>query len=122
MVQFLSVQNLIRLVQDIGSDVFFHELAAVIEEDFKAWSSFEKVPRLANHSKDGVIELMPTDDGSLYSFKYVNGHPKNFQKGLQTVTAYGMLADVDTGYPVFLSELTLTTAFRTGATSAMVAK
>jgi hypothetical protein len=42
--------------------------------------------------------------------------------GLQTVTAFGVLADVATGYPLLLSEMTLLTALRTAATSAMVAK
>src|SRR5690606_7432365 len=32
------------------------------------------------------------------------------------------LADVDTGYPLLLSELTLTTALRTAATSALAAR
>src|SRR5471032_1950767 len=36
--------------------------------------------------------------------------------------AFGMLADVDTGRPELLSELTLTTAMRTAATSVMVAR
>lgn len=65
---------------------------------------------------------MPTSDSSLYGFKYVNGHPKNMKEGLQTVTAFGMLADVASGYPVLLSEMTLLTALRTAATSAMAAK
>jgi ornithine cyclodeaminase len=65
---------------------------------------------------------MPTSDGQTYGFKYVNGHPKNTKEGLQTVTAFGLLADVYTGYPVLLSEMTLLTALRTAATSAMVAK
>ncbi len=65
---------------------------------------------------------MPTSDGEVYGFKYVNGHPKNTKEGLQTVTAFGLLADVGTGYPVLLSEMTLLTALRTAATSAMVAK
>jgi ornithine cyclodeaminase len=69
-----------------------------------------------------VIELMPASDGVVYGFKYVNGHPKNTRDGLQTVTAFGLLADVGTGYPVLLSEMTLLTALRTAATSAMVAK
>ena len=56
---------------------------------------------------------MPTTDGRLYSFKYVNGHPKNTAAGLLTVTAFGVLADVETGYPLLLSELTVTTALRT---------
>ncbi|RZL30771.1 MAG: ornithine cyclodeaminase, partial [Rubrivivax sp.] len=57
-----------------------------------------------------------------YSFKYVNGHPKNHCVGLPTVMAFGVLADVATGLPVLLSELTLTTALRTAATSVMVAR
>ena len=61
--------------------------------------------RHAIHSPGGVIELMPTSDGHMYSFKYVNGHPKNTDAGLLTVTAFGVLADVDTGYPLLLSEL-----------------
>src|SRR5581483_10027573 len=74
------------------------------------------------HSPGGVIELMPVDDGRLYSFKYVNGHPQNTAAGLLTVTAFGVLADVKTGYPLLLSELTVTTALRTAATSAVAAK
>ena len=76
---------------------------------------------MASHSHVGVIELMPTSDGEVYGFKYVNGHPKNTKEGLQTVTAFGVLARVDTGYPVLLSEMTVLTALRTAATSAMVA-
>src|SRR5580693_2351559 len=66
----------------------------------------------------GVIELMPTSDGRLYSFKYVNGHPKNTAAGLLTVTAFGVLSDVATGYPLLLSEMTFVTALRTAAMSA----
>ena len=65
---------------------------------------------------------MPTSDGATYGFKYVNGHPKNLKDGLQTVTAFGLLADVATGYPVLLSEMTILTALRTAATSAMAAR
>ena len=65
---------------------------------------------------------MPTSDGSVYAFKYVNGHPKNTRDGLQTVTAFGVLSDVDSGYPMLLSEMTILTALRTAATSALAAK
>jgi ornithine cyclodeaminase len=41
---------------------------------------------------------------------------------LLTVTAFGVLAAVDTGYPLLLSELTVTTALRTAATSALAAR
>ena len=97
-------------------------LVSYLEQDFARWAEFDKSARVANHSKDGVIELMPISDASLYSFKYVNGHPKNTRAGLPTVMAFGLLADVDTGRPELLSELTLTTAMRTAATSVMVAR
>jgi ornithine cyclodeaminase len=41
---------------------------------------------------------------------------------MSTVMAFGVLADVDTGAPLFLSELTLTTALRTAAMSALAAQ
>ena len=93
-----------------------------IEEDYKRWPSFDKIPRVPAHSQDGVIELMPTSDGELYGFKYVNGHPANMARGYQTVTAFGLLARVDTGYPVLFSEMTVLTALRTAAMSALAAK
>jgi ornithine cyclodeaminase len=65
---------------------------------------------------------MPTTDGKLYSFKYVNGHPKNTAQGLLTVTAFGVLADVSTGYPLLLSEMTFVTALRTAAICALAAR
>jgi ornithine cyclodeaminase len=80
------------------------------------------VARVAAHSATGVIELMPVADARHYSFKYVNGHPGNFAAGLPTVMAFGVLADVATGLPQLLSELTLTTAMRTAATSVMAAR
>jgi ornithine cyclodeaminase len=113
---------MLQLINDIGIETMLKGLAEYIEQDFKRWPQFDKTPRVASHSEDGVIELMPTSDGQTYGFKYVNGHPKNTKEGLQTVTAFGLLADVYTGYPVLLSEMTLLTALRTAATSAMVAK
>jgi len=101
LVPFVSVENMMRLVQSTGLDFILTEIAAAIEEDFLRWDAFDKTPRIASHSDVGVIELMPTSDGEMYGFKYVNGHPKNTAEGLQTVTAFGLLADVDTGYPVF---------------------
>lgn len=121
-VPFISVENMMDLVVATGVETFLVELAGYIEDDFRRWESFDKIPRVASHSRDGVIELMPTSDGVLYSFKYVNGHPKNTKSGLQTVTAFGVLSDVDSGYPLLLSEMTILTALRTAATSAIAAK
>ncbi|MDP2518632.1 ornithine cyclodeaminase [Shimia thalassica] len=122
LVPFVSVDNMMRLIHHIGVEQMLRDLADYIEDDFKRWELFDKTPRVASHSDVGVIELMPTSDGEAYGFKYVNGHPKNTAEGLQTVTAFGLLADVYTGYPVLLTEMTILTALRTAATSAMVAK
>ena len=122
LVPFVSVDHMMRLVHRIGLEPMLTGLAACIEADFRRWESFDKTPRVASHSAEGVIELMPASDGEVYGFKYVNGHPRNTRDGLQTVTAFGLLADVSTGYPVLLSEMTLLTALRTAATSAMVAR
>lgn len=122
MVPFVSVNNMMRLIHHTGVETMLRDLAAYVEEDFRRWELFDKTPRVASHSDVGVIELMPTSDGEAYGFKYVNGHPKNTSEGLQTVTAFGLLADVYTGYPVLLTEMTMLTALRTAATSAMVAK
>ena len=122
LVPFVSVDHMMGLVHHIGLETILRDLADEIESDFKRWEEFDKTPRVASHSDVGVIELMPAADRENYGFKYVNGHPKNTREGLQTVTAFGLLADVYTGYPVLLSEMTLLTALRTAATSAMVAK
>jgi ornithine cyclodeaminase len=122
LVPFVSVDNMMKLVLTIGIERFLVELADAIESDFRRWPAFDKTPRLASHSADGVIELMPTSDKATYGFKYVNGHPKNMRDGLQTVTAFGVLADVASGYPLLLTEMTILTALRTAATSALAAK
>ncbi len=121
-VPFVSVDNMMRLVNRIGIERMLIELTDTIEADYRRWPSFDKTPRLASHSTDGVIELMPTSDGEVYGFKYVNGHPRNQSRGLQTVAALGLLANVPTGYPLLVSEMTLLTALRTAATSAMAAR
>lgn len=122
LVPFVSVANMMKLVLHLGIERVMVDLAAEIEADFLRWPQFDKTPRVASHSDVGVIELMPTSDGETYGFKYVNGHPGNMKRGLQTVTAFGLLANVDTGYPLLLSEMTILTALRTAATSAMAAK
>jgi ornithine cyclodeaminase len=122
LVPFVSVDKMMKLVLQLGIERVMRDLVAEIEADFRRWPLFDKTPRIASHSDVGVIELMPTSDGETYGFKYVNGHPSNMKKGLQTVTAFGLLADVSTGYPVLLSEMTILTALRTAATSAMAAK
>lgn len=122
LVPFVSVDNMMRLVHHIGIATFIADLARNITEDFAKWDQFDKTPRVGSHSDVGVIKLMPTSDGVLYGFKYVNGHPKNMSEGLQTVTAFGVLSDVYSGYPLLLTEMTLLTALRTAAMTAVATK
>ena len=122
MTRFIDTNTMATLVDRVGIEELLSDLCQFIEDDFKRWDQFDKSARLACHSDIGVIELMPTADNQQYGFKYVNGHPANTQKGLSTVMAFGALAEVATGYPLLLSELTISTAFRTAATSAMVAR
>src|SRR5271156_5021793 len=121
MVNYIGTARLRELVARQGVARFMEALAGEIESDYRRWAEFDKSARHACHSPGGVIELMPTSDGRLYSFKYVNGHPRNTAAGLLTVTAFGVLADVATGYPMLLSEMTFVTALRTAAISALAA-
>lgn len=122
MTSFVDVRNMVGWVASTGPERIIAGILEYLEEDFARWESFDKTPRVASHTPFGVIELMPTSDHESYAFKYVNGHPSNPARGYQTVTAFGVLADVHNGYPTFLAEMTVLTALRTAATSAFAAK
>lgn len=122
MTLFIDVNTLTNLISKVGLSDFMQQLLDYMQADFKKWEQFDKSARTAAHSAEGVIELMPVANKTQFSFKYVNGHPNNPQKGYSTVMAFGALADVATGYPLLLSELTLATAIRTAVTSVMAAK
>ncbi len=119
---YLSAPDLVCLVQRKGLSACIAGIALHIEQCFLRWHDFDKSARVACHSAHGVIELMPIADAQHFAFKCVNGHPDNPRRGLPTVMAFGVLADVATGAPRLLSELTLTTAIRTAAMSALVAR
>ncbi len=119
---YLSAPQMIQLVRRKGLSACIAGVAERIERDYLRWNDFDKSARVASHSRDGVIELMPIADAAQFAFKVVNGHPGNHHHGLPTVMAFGVLADVATGAPRLLSELTLTTAIRTAAMSALAAQ
>ena len=73
----LEIKDIKELIQKVGYREFYLTLIKTLEEDYSNWENFDKTPRVANHVDGGVIELMPISDDKLYSFKYVNGHPKN---------------------------------------------
>lgn len=122
MTDFVDVSALARWLRQRGTQQVIAEMTDRLEDDVRRWKDFEKQPRIASHSPVGVIELMPAADAERYGLKYVNGHPSNPARGFQTVTAFGALAEVHNGYPVLLSEMTLLTALRTAATSALAAR
>ena len=118
----VDVPALLQLTEKIGILRMLDELSGFIFEDYFEWESFDKVPRIGAYSEEGVIELMPIANKKLYAFKHVNGHPKNPLTNNLTVMAYGGLAEMETGYPTMVSELTLSTAMRTAAMSALAAE
>lgn len=117
--KIITEETITELVKNYGLEKLLKDLMGRLGDDFRRWQKFNLIPRPAMHVKDGVLELMPICDDSFYSFKYVNCHPKNVKKGLSTVVATGQLSRVDTGYPIMFSEMTLLTALRTAATTAL---
>jgi len=122
MTRLLTTHDIARIVAIHGLPDVLQRMEASITAGFCRWNEFDKTARVASHSVAGVIELMPIADDTHYAFKYVNGHPGNTRMGLPTVMAFGVLADVATGAPQWMSELTLTTAMRTAVTSVMAAR
>lgn len=122
MTRFLDVKAVTGLIKTIGVEKFLSELADYIADDYAHWQEFQKSPRAACHHELGVIEVMPAANNDFYGFKYVNGHPANTAKGLPTVMAFGAYAEMATGLPLLLTEMTVATALRTAATSAVAAK
>ncbi len=120
--RYLDLAETAKFIQKKGVANVIEELVEYIDSDFKRFDVFQKMPRTAHHTDIGVCELMPIGDDEIYTFKYVNGHPSNPSKNFLTVMAVGLLADVQTGYPLMFSEMTLLTALRTAGTSVFAAK
>lgn len=121
MTRYIGSGEMADILRREGPEPILRRLTASLRADFLRWTDFDLSPRLASHSAGGVIELMPVSDAELYAFKFVNGHPGNTRLGKQTVVAFGVLADMVTGYPLLISEMTVLTALRTAATSALAA-
>ncbi|MBU6383014.1 MAG: ornithine cyclodeaminase [Verrucomicrobia bacterium] len=122
MIRVMTIEDVRQLLKKVTLERFFLRLIEQLKSDFARWPEFRKSPRHAIQSSDGIIELMPTADKEYYSFKYVNGHPNNTQHNKLTVVAVGQLSSVKTGYPLLLSEMTVLTALRTAATSALASQ
>ena len=112
----------VKDISTFGLDALFTDAVRFLEEDLRRWQEFKKSARHAIHYEHGVFELMPCADSAHYSYKYVNAHPGNPALGKLSIVALGMLADVATGYPQLVCDMTLLTAIRTAAMSALAAK
>ncbi len=119
MTKIITIPDLKKLIAKHGMQAFYRDLLRYLKEDFTRWDEFHKIPRIAAHVPNGIIELMPIWDDRYYSYKYVNGHPRNTASGHLTVVATGCLTDIATGYPLLLSEMTVLTGIRTAATTAL---
>lgn len=118
----VTISDLNKIIRNVGLLEFFKLTIEQLREDFAQWHNVQMVPRIATHYPHGVIELMPASTNEFYGFKYVNGHPYNPREDKLTVTAVGMLAEVKSGYPLLISEMTILTAIRTAATSALASR
>jgi len=121
-IRFIKQNWIIKIIQIIEIKNIFREVKNEISKDYLDCDNFQKSSRTVNDIKEGVIELMPISNNERYSFKYVNGHPKNINYNLPTIMAFGMLSDMKTGIPLLLSEMTLLTAIRTASTSVLLAE
>jgi len=118
--KIITLRNVADIVQTVGYLEFNKGLIAVLQREFARWELFDKTARLPFYKNDGVMELMPICGPEMFSYKYVNGHPNNPSLNKLTVVGSGLLAQNSTGEPQLIAEMTLLTALRTGATSAMV--
>ena len=118
----LDIPAICDIISQVGIKPFYQRLCEQLTHDFSNWSQFQKSCRHAVQVPNGIMELMPICNDEFYAFKYVNGHPNNPLHNKLTVIAFGMLADVTTGYPLMISSMTLLTALRTAATSALASK
>ncbi|HWY79048.1 MAG TPA: ornithine cyclodeaminase [Candidatus Sulfotelmatobacter sp.] len=118
--KIITVESVRQLLKKHGFNNYLLDLMQILKKDFAKWDSFTNIPRPAMHVPNGVLELMPICDNEIYySFKYVNCHPKNPLVDKQTVIATGQLSQIDTGYPLLFSEMTVLTALRTAAITAL---
>jgi ornithine cyclodeaminase len=122
MTKILTVQNIHDILAFTGLETFFQNFITHLESDFRNWQSFDKRPRPAFHSAKGVIELMPIANQEYFACKTVNGHPANTLENKFCVAATGQLCTIGDGYAKMICEMTLMTALRTGAASALVSK
>ena len=102
LVPFVSVDDMMKIILELGVEEMMLGICEYLEDDFKRWELFDKTPRVASHSQEGVIELMPTSDGEVYGFKYVNGHPKKYSRWFANCNSLWCSFRCEHGIPGFI--------------------
>ena len=120
--RLIDMPNIKTLIETVTLREFYLQLVQYLRVDFAQWEQFQKSARYAAYVPNGVVELMPVCGPELFGFKYVNGHPENPKTNRLSVVAFGALTSVATGYPLMISEMTLLTALRTAAISALASQ
>src|SRR5579872_6649389 len=121
--KIVTVEDIQKLIKLHGFESFIKDLMQALSRDFSRFEKFTIIPRPSMQVDGGVMELMPICDNEKYfTFKFVNCHPKNPTVGLSTVVATGQLCEIKRGYPLMFVEMTILTALRTAATSALASK
>ena len=54
-VEFVDVASMAKWIQKDGVGNIIAGMVDFLEEDFKKWQSFDKIPRVASHTPFGVI-------------------------------------------------------------------
>ena len=120
----LSSNDVTHIISKVGINEFMDRLIKAVRNAFLDYQkgNISARPRTENSGylwEDGkTIEVMHSSNNDA-CFKIVNYHPKNSKLGLPTVMATGIYLDVKTGFPIMITDMTLLTALRTGAASAV---
>ena len=56
MVPFVSAGDMMQIINSLSVETILTEFVSCSEEDYRRWEKFQRMPRIASHSKDRVIE------------------------------------------------------------------
>jgi ornithine cyclodeaminase/alanine dehydrogenase-like protein (mu-crystallin family) len=122
----LEEKDIVYLIKEkIGLKNFLLQLMDSLETGFKKFADRRiTVPaRYEFFFPLGSIASMTAADDDYFACKIVNTHLENSTKfSMPSVLATGLLLDVQTGYPIMVTESAILTALRTGITSAIATK
>lgn len=118
----VDIPVIAKLIQKISLNRFYQMLVTYMREDFQAWDSFHKTPRVSFKHPNGILELMPIYNDDFFANKYVCTHKDNHLRQRYVVMGQGLWVDAKTGTPLMIAEMTILTALRTAAVSLLVSQ